>query len=188
MQGFILFHASSDVMDYKALIGHQLRVYTTLATIIVQNKFLRYWAWIMLIAISIMVRFACSAIPFCWSLYKVDVCFSILWSFKKCWSPLKMYSPLLSNWISSILCFDYVSIRVLNSLNFLNTSFLDFNIYTHIFLIKSSMKVIKYLAPLMDMVLIEPHTFECIISKGFVVCLLPLGKPILCCLSSIQPS
>ena len=67
MHGFFPLHASSGVMEGKALVGHRLRTYTAFTTASAQNSNFMCWAWIMLLAISTMVRFARSATPFCCS-------------------------------------------------------------------------------------------------------------------------
>ena len=85
-----------------------------------------------------------------------------------------------------ILCSNCIFTSTLNSLNLSKHSLLDFNIYNHAFLEKSSMKVIVYLALPIDVVLIELHTSEFTISKGLVVRLpFLLKNAILCCFLSM---
>ena len=115
-----------------------------------------------------MVRFARTAILFCWSVYGVDVCFSMPWSFKKWLNILETNSLPLSNQNVSILCSHYISTSALNSLNFSKDPSLDFNAYNHTFLRKSPMKVTKYLTPLINVIITKPYMSECTISKGFV--------------------
>jgi len=62
----------------------------------------------------------------------------------------------------------------LNSLNFFKDYPFDFNIYTHIYLKKSSTKKTNYLALPINIVFIGPYTFKCTIFKGLVICFPPL--------------
>lgn len=80
-----------------------------------------------------------------------------------------MNSPLLSDQNTLILCFDRVSMKAFNSLNFSKHSPFVLNIYTHTFLRKLLIKVTKFFELPMDEVLIGPHMFQCINSKGVVV-------------------
>lgn len=88
--------------------------------------------------------------PFYWSVYKVNACFSILWSFQNWLIAFAMKFPPLSDQNVFILCSDYVSTSVSNSLNFSKQFPLDFNTYNQVFPEKSSMKVTKCLAPPME--------------------------------------
>src|SRR6478672_4719178 len=122
----------------------------------------------MLLAISTMVRFALSATPFCCGVYGVDSCLSMPCVCKKRSKALEVNSPPLSDRNALILCSDCFSTRALNSTNLANTSPLDFNTYTHIFLEKSSIKVTKYKQPPIEMVLNGPQTSECTNSNGLL--------------------
>jgi len=92
--------------------------------------------------------------------------------------------PAIIQLIFKILCSNSVSTNILNSLNISKQSLLDFNTYNHPFHEKSSTKVKKYLAPLMDIILKGPQTSECTISKRLVARLLPHSKrqPYVVCL------
>src|SRR4051794_16846822 len=107
----------------------------------------------MLLAISTMVRLARSATPFCSGVYGVDGCLSMPCFFKYRRRALDMNSTPLSDRNTLILCSDCFFASALNSSNFLKHSPFVFNMYNHTFLEKSSIKVTKYIAPPMDMVL-----------------------------------
>ena len=120
----------------------------------------------------------CSATPFCWGIYKVDVCFSMPWSFKNWLIALQTNPPPLFKWNILMWCFDCVSARALNPLR----TFFSW-ISTH----TTTISLTKYLTPSMNVVNMGPHTSEWTISKGLVDRLHPLFRnAILCCLSSIQ--
>ena len=143
----------------------------------------------MLLAISTMVRFARSATLFCSGVYGVDGCLSMPCVYKKRQKALDINSPPLSDRNALILCSDCVSASALNSLNFSRHPPFDFIVYNQTLLEKSSMKVTKYLAPPMEVVLMGSHTSECTISKGFVARVpLSFGNSALCCLPYTHPS
>src|SRR5579875_1305659 len=98
---------------------------------------------------------------------------------------LEVNSPPLSDLNTLMSCSDCFSTKVFHALNLGSTSLLVLSTYTHTFLVKSSMKVRKYLPPPMDNVFIGPHTSECTSSKGLVARVAPsFGKGCLACLPS----
>ena len=101
--------------------------------------------------------FVRSAILFCWGVYRIHVCFSILWYFQKLLNAFETNSPPISGQNILISYSNCVSTSTLDFLNFSKQSPLNFNTYNHIFFKKSWMKVTKYLVPPMDVVLMELH-------------------------------
>ena len=122
MQGLLLLHTSYDVMESNALIGYQFRVYNASSITSAQNDLWMFWTWSIFFAISIMVRFASLITLFSWGLYGVDICFSMLGSFKNHLNVLETNSPMLSDRNTLILYSDWFSISALNSLNLFKTS------------------------------------------------------------------
>lgn len=63
------------------------------------------------------------------------------------------------------MCSNFIPTSILNSLNLSKYSPLDFNAYNHAFIEKSTMKVMKYLALPIYVILMGPHMWQCIIFK-----------------------
>jgi len=109
---------------------------------------------------SMIVLFTHLATPFCYDMYIVEVWCEIPWALKKSWPQVNnLFFPLL---ILNTFNFFQVctSTKFLNSQFFLKHSFLLHKKLTRIFLDKSLMKVMKYLAPLKDGTLASPQMAE----------------------------
>ncbi|CAD6234031.1 GSCOCG00012351001-RA-CDS [Cotesia congregata] len=119
------------------------------------------------LAVSISVLFLLSATPsFCCGVYGADSLLCIPASFRYSSNLLLQYSLPLSVCKYLILWPVKVSTKFLKCLNLPRASSLLFKKYTSPHVLQSSMKVIIYLAPPLESVLMGPQMSECTTSSG----------------------
>ena len=107
-----------------------------------------------------IVWFLRSATPFCWGVKAVVSCLLIPCALQNFLNVIELYSPPLSvlrHLMNNPICY---STNALNALNWWNTSDSSSTKYIHVFLEKSSIKLIKYLIWLFDGGLIRPQRSE----------------------------
>ncbi len=144
--------------------------YVVVLTISTQNLvFKTCWFCSIHWIACMIVLFTHLATPFCYDIYIVEVWCEIPWALKKSWnSREQFFFPLL---ILNTFNFFPVctSTKFLNSQFFLKHSFLLHKKLTKVFLEKSLVKVMKYLAALKDGTLASPQMSEWTSPSTYVV-------------------
>ena len=142
--GFLSLHASFEVVSFTMSVGDLLRMWFTHCTTSGQKTFGTSFSNNVALTMFMIVRFLRSAKPFSWGMKTMVSCLLIPCALQNFLNAIELYSPPLSvlkHLMNNTVCF-YTN--ALNVLNWWNASDFSSTKYIHVFLEKSSIKLIKY--------------------------------------------
>ena len=166
---FLSLHASSRVISFTMSVGDLLRMWFTNCTASGQKAFDTSFSNNAALTMFMIVRFLRSATPFCWGVKAVVSYLLIPCALQNSLNAIELYSPPLSvlrHLMNNPVCF---STNTLNALNWWNVSDFSSTKYIHVFLEKSSIKLIKYPIWLSDGSIQRSEWINCnlLVAHGF---------------------